>query len=147
MRSRKLSDSEIEHYSGLLKDQNLIGVAFLTKEAGQVVVFGDVAGRAVIAQHSNVFDALEGLGIFARLFDKEISAQFGPETVEIIRSTEELAAKSAAANSLREKLKGSPGISNVLETPTAIAVILSEGGQYDGPWEWEGQPVYAEVEV
>lgn len=147
MRSRKLTDSEIEHYSGLLEDPSLIGVAFFTKEAGQVVVFGDVAGRAVIAQHPNVLDAIDGLRVFANLFDKEISAQFGPETVDAVRTAAESAAKTEATNSLREKLKGTPGIANVLETPTAIAVILSKDGQYDGPWEWEGYPVYAEAEV
>jgi hypothetical protein len=148
MRKRRIPESDIKYFKELLDDpESLIGVAFFVKEAGQVVVLGDIAGCGVASQADNLWEAIENFDLISRMSDGEIADQFGDDVVQLAKSDEELMAKTAAVESLKTKLLGLPGIVDVRSTPTSIAVITTKDGQYEGPWEWDGYSVYAEVEV
>ncbi len=146
MRTRKISD--LNEYHRLLENpENLIGIAFFVKELDQVILLGDLAGCGVVAQADNLWEAIEAFDSIARMNESEVSEQFGEHIVQLPLTDDELLAKTAAVESLRESLAGRAGIRDVRATATSIAVIIEEEGQYDGPWEWEGFPVYAEAEV
>lgn len=145
MRTRNIPETDLEYYRGLLGASNLISVVFLLAEEDQVVAVGDMAGTRIVSQADNVWEAIDDVTTIAKISDQEIADQFGDQLVQL--SDANLKNKLASIASLQENLRSHPGVLDVRSTPAAIVVVMSEVAVYDGPWEWEGYRVYAEVEM
>lgn len=147
MNKPRRSKETLEEFRQYLEDPNLIGVAFFLKDAtGQVVMLGEIGHSGIAVTGDNLWEAIESFDMICRINDADIARDFGESVVKIPYSEEELIARTAAVESLRDSLQGREGILDVQQTHTSIMVKVTGEGRYDGPWEWEGFSVHAEVE-
>jgi len=141
----RFSKESIKEYVRLLKNpENLIGVAFFVKEEDKVLCIGDIGGTGVATFDSNVWDAIESFTRVAKMSDKDIATRFGTDVVNVEHNEEDKRKKEEAIRSLKQLLASNSCVADVIASPTSIMVLLNEGSEYDGPWDWEGFSVYAE---
>lgn len=141
----RFSKENIKEYIRLLNNpENLVGVAFFVKEDDKVLCIGDIGGTGVAVFDSNIWNAIEAFTRVAQMSDKEIASRFGSSIVTVECAEEDKRKKEEAIRSLKQMLASNACVADVVASPTSIMVLLNDGGEYDGPWDWDGFSVYAE---